>query len=62
MKKYLKIGFIVCVITQLGACSMAQLTVRASMPMIEGGITAMNEQTDLVDIITKLEPLATIKG
>ncbi len=47
MKKYLKIGFIVCVITQLGACSMAQLTVRASMPMIEGGITAMNEQTDL---------------
>jgi len=47
MKKYLKIGLIVCAFAQLGACSMAQLTVRASMPMIEGGVTAMNQQTDL---------------
>lgn len=47
MKKYLKIAFIVCALIQLSACSMAQITVRASMPLIEGGITAMNEQTDL---------------
>lgn len=47
MKKYLKVGLLLCALTQLGACSMAQLTVRASMPMIEGGISAMNSQTDL---------------
>ncbi len=47
MKKYLKFGFIICALTQLSACSMSQLTVRASMPMIEGGITAMNQQSDL---------------
>ena len=47
MKKHLKIGLFICAITQLGACSMSQITVRASMPLIEGGITAMNQQTDL---------------
>lgn len=47
MKKYFKIGLIVCTLTQLSACSISQLTVRASMPLIEGGITAMNQQTDL---------------
>ena len=47
MKKYLKVGLLLCTLTQLGACTMGQLTVRASMPMIEGGITAMNTQTDL---------------
>lgn len=31
----------------LNACSMAKLTVRASMPMIEGGIQALNMETDL---------------
>ncbi len=31
----------------LNACSMSALTVRASMPMIEGGIVAMNRETDL---------------
>ena len=31
----------------LNACSMGQITVRASMPMIEGGIVAMNRETDL---------------
>ncbi|NOZ36505.1 MAG: hypothetical protein GXP11_00265 [Gammaproteobacteria bacterium] len=31
----------------LNACSMGKLTVRASMPMIEGGIVAMNRETDL---------------
>lgn len=32
----------------LNACSMAKLTVRASMPMIEGGIQALNRETDLL--------------
>ncbi len=31
----------------LSGCSMAKLTVRASMPMIEGGMTALNKETDL---------------
>jgi len=31
----------------LNACSMAKLTVRASMPMVEGGIQALNRETDL---------------
>lgn len=35
------------VVIQLSACSMAELTVKASMPMIEGGITALNRETDL---------------
>ncbi len=47
MKKYLKIGLIIITLSQLGACSMAQLTVKASMPLIDGGVTAMNEQSDL---------------
>ncbi|MCW8931355.1 MAG: TRAP transporter TatT component family protein [Gammaproteobacteria bacterium] len=47
MKTYLKISLIICALIQLSACSMSQLTVRASMPMIEGGFSAMNQQTDL---------------
>lgn len=31
----------------LNACSMGRIVVRASMPMIEGGIVAMNRETDL---------------
>ncbi len=31
----------------LNACSMGKITVRASLPMIEGGIVAMNRETDL---------------
>ncbi len=31
----------------LNACSMAKITVRASLPLIEGGIVAMNRETDL---------------
>jgi len=34
-------------IIQLSACSMAELTVKASMPMIEGGMLALNRETDL---------------
>ncbi|WP_198265183.1 TRAP transporter TatT component family protein [sulfur-oxidizing endosymbiont of Gigantopelta aegis] len=47
MKTYLQISLAIFIVTQLGACTMGQLTVRASMPMIEGGIIAMNQQSDL---------------
>ena len=47
MKKFLQTAFLLFVLAQLSGCSMSQLTVRASMPMIEGGITAMNKETDL---------------
>ena len=33
--------------TMLSACSMDQMLVRASMPMIKGGIHALNQETDL---------------
>ncbi|VAW60493.1 hypothetical protein MNBD_GAMMA11-456 [hydrothermal vent metagenome] len=42
----LKLSFL-WIIIQLGACSMAELTVKASMPMIEGGMIALNRETDL---------------
>ncbi|MCW8853801.1 MAG: TRAP transporter TatT component family protein [Gammaproteobacteria bacterium] len=32
----------------LSGCSFAKLTVRASMPMIEGGISALNRESDLL--------------
>lgn len=47
MKKHLQLGLLILIFSQLTACSMSQITVRASMPMIEGGITAMNKETDL---------------
>jgi len=47
MNYYLKIGFFICAFSQLTACSLAQITTRASMPLIEGGITAMNKESDL---------------
>ena len=37
----------ICLITQLGACSMAELTVKASVPMIDGGMIAINREPDL---------------
>lgn len=47
MKKLLHMALLLLSIAQLTACSFSQLTVRASMPMIEGGMTAMNRETDL---------------
>lgn len=44
---YIRICLIV-IFLQLNACSMAELTVKASMPMIEGGIQALNHETDLL--------------
>ncbi len=39
--------FVLLSVVLLNACSMAQMTVRMSMPMIEGGMTAMNREADL---------------
>jgi len=47
MNYFLKTGFFIYVVSQLTACSLSQVTTRAAMPLIEGGITAMNQQTDL---------------
>lgn len=47
MKKLLKIGMLIYVLTQLTACSISQLTVRAAMPLIDGGFTAMNMESDI---------------
>jgi len=38
---------IIWFICQLNACSFAELTVKASMPMIDGGMQAINRETDL---------------
>ncbi len=47
MIRPLKIGLLIVTLGQLSACSISQLTVRAAMPLIEGGISAMNRQGDL---------------
>ena len=47
MNNTLKISFFIAILIQLNACSISQLTVRASMPLIEGGIIAMNKERDL---------------
>ncbi len=39
--------FFAYIVIQLSACSMAELTVKASMPMIEGGMLALNREADL---------------
>jgi len=47
MNNYLKLGLLLYTLSLLSACSISQLTVRASMPLIDGGISAMNMETDL---------------
>ena len=47
MSKFIQRLCFICLITQLGACSMAELTVKASMPMIDGGMVAINREPDL---------------
>ena len=44
--RLLRLSFL-WIIIQLNACSMAELTVKASMPMIEGGTVALNRENDL---------------
>jgi len=48
MNKTLRFFSFIWISLQLGACSMAELTVKASMPMIEGGIIALNREPDLL--------------
>jgi len=43
----MRITFLLLMTAVLGACSMDQMLVRASKPLIEGGIHAMNKETDL---------------
>ena len=49
MRYYTPLKFIAfsIIISSLSACSMDKMMVRASMPIVEGGIEAMNSETDL---------------
>ncbi len=47
MKKILQLGAILFIISTLSACSINQLTVRAAMPLIDGGVVAVNQESDL---------------
>ncbi len=47
MKKLIKISLLLYLVSQLTACSISQITVRAAMPLIDGGITSMRMETDL---------------
>lgn len=48
MTKPLRHLLLLSLLLQLGGCSFAELTVRASMPMIEGGMLAVNREDDLL--------------
>ena len=43
----IRLTFLLLMTAMLGACSMDQMLVRASKPLIEGGIHAMNQENDL---------------
>jgi hypothetical protein len=47
MKKLLILPSLLFLLFQISACSVSQVTVRASMPLVEGGISAMNRENDL---------------
>jgi len=47
MKTNYKLPALLISILLLNACSMAKMTVRMSMPMIDGGFTALYQETDL---------------
>lgn len=61
MKSVLRLLSALSLLVLLSACSIEQLMVRASIPMIEGGVTALNKETDLelaeASIPTNLELL-----
>ena len=58
---FMRLIFVAVILATLSACSMNQMLVRASMPMIEGGVQALNQETDLelaeASIPTNLELL-----
>ena len=43
----MRLTLLLLISTVIGGCSMDQMLVRASKPLIEGGIHAMNQETDL---------------
>ena len=47
MIKHIQLIILCLSLSALNACSIAQMTVRMSMPMIDGGIVALNRETDL---------------
>ncbi len=47
LKKILHISFLLFILVLLNGCSVSQLTVRAAMPLIDGGVVAINQETDL---------------
>ncbi|MCU7836653.1 MAG: TRAP transporter TatT component family protein [gamma proteobacterium symbiont of Taylorina sp.] len=47
MKKFLRLSLFLYLLLQISACSVSQITVRAAMPLIDGGIIAMNRESDL---------------
>ncbi len=47
MNKIFLPAFFTLITLQITACSITELTVRASMPMIKGGMLALNRETDL---------------
>ena len=47
MCTFIKRLCLIYIVTQLSACSIAKMTVKASMPMIDGGMQALNREPDL---------------
>lgn len=62
----LRVFTVLIAIILISACSMDKMLVRASLPMIEGGISALNQETDLQlaedSIPTNLELLEGMIG
>lgn len=56
MKLIIQRGIFIYLLLQLSACSMAELTVKASMPMIEGGMLALNREPDLALAAAAMPP------
>ena len=47
MNNCLKLGLLSLAFITITGCSMGQLTTRASMPLIDGGVEALYQETDL---------------
>ena len=47
MIKLIKISLFLYLVSQLSACSISQITVRAAMPLIEGGVDSMKMENDI---------------
>lgn len=47
MKTILQFSFILLIMFLLNGCSISQLTVKAAMPLIDGGVAAINQESDL---------------